>query len=169
MKRILYMAMTINGFIAKEDDRTEWSQAEWEEYRERVNKAGALIIGRRTYEIMEHDSIFDDLQCTIAVITHHTIAKKGVLSFVSPEEAIRYFKKEKHKEVYITGGSNINALFLKENLIDEIILDIEPIMYGKGTPLMFPESFEAQLFLKKVKDVKHHFLQLHYTVVKKTQ
>lgn len=53
MKVILYMAVTINGFIAKEDDDTSWiSQEEWDSYSLAVRQAGCLVVGRRTYHIL---------------------------------------------------------------------------------------------------------------------
>jgi len=53
MKIILYMAITINGFIAKENDDTSFvSEIEWRSFRKMIKNVGNMIIGSRTYEIM---------------------------------------------------------------------------------------------------------------------
>ena len=46
MKIILYMAATVNGYIAKIDDDTDWISAEeWDSYSNIIRKTGAMIIG----------------------------------------------------------------------------------------------------------------------------
>lgn len=47
MKVILYMATTINGLIAKENDNVSWvSETEWESFSGMIKKTGNMIIGR---------------------------------------------------------------------------------------------------------------------------
>lgn len=53
MKTILYMSITANGMIAKDDDSTSWvSPTEWKSFSSMIQKTGNMIIGRRTYEVM---------------------------------------------------------------------------------------------------------------------
>lgn len=54
MKVILYMAVSLNGMIAKSNDDTSWiTLEEWNSYSSIVRKFGALIVGRRTYNILK--------------------------------------------------------------------------------------------------------------------
>ena len=53
MQLILYMATTVNGYIADEDGETPWSQAVWESYYRLAKEFKAIIVGRKTYEIMQ--------------------------------------------------------------------------------------------------------------------
>ena len=63
MNVILYMAISANGMIAKSDDDTSWvSTAEWDSYSQTVRKAGCLIIGRRTYDILTKQPEFSELK-----------------------------------------------------------------------------------------------------------
>ena len=48
MKVILYMAISANGYIAKLNHDTPWSDEELQSYSEKVKEAGNLIIGRTT-------------------------------------------------------------------------------------------------------------------------
>ena len=60
----------------------------------------------------------------------------------------------------------MNTAFAKLGLIDEVILNVEPIIEGKGIPLFKPEVFELKLELIEMKKSKGKTIQLHYKVVK---
>ena len=42
------------------------------------------------------------------------------------------------KSVVVTGGSKMNSSFAKSGLIDEVILNVEPVIIGEGIPLFDP-------------------------------
>jgi dihydrofolate reductase len=168
MKVILYMAMSANGMIAKSDDDTSWiSEVEWNSYSAAVRSAGCFIIGRRTYHILTNQPEFAELKDVRLVVvsekdfpvvaSHHSVAH-------SPKEALEQLKD--FKEIIIAGGGMLNSSFLKENLIDEIYLDIEPAIVGKGIPLFREVDVERKLELLGIKKLSDHEIQLHYKVLK---
>lgn len=53
---------------------------------------------------------------------------------------------------------------MKANLIDEIYLDIEPIILGTGIKLFVNAEFEAKLQLMGIKKLSKDEVQLHYKV-----
>ena len=55
---------------------------------------------------------------------------------------------------------------MKEKLVNEIILDIEPLLFGKGIKLFADEDFEAKLELVEVKNLSKNTLQVKYDVKK---
>ena len=169
MKIILYLSITANGMIAtKNDEVTFVSKNSWESYQRAVNFADCIIIGRRTYELMP-ESEFNQRKKYI-VITHQKDlprkTEKVVLSNNSPSVLIENLAKEKVKNVLISGGSQINSLFMKAGLIDEIYLDIEPIILGKGIKLFTDAEFEKKLQLIGIKKLSKDEVQLHYKVMR---
>ena len=95
--------------------------------------------------------------------------KKGPkIRFVSekPKEVLKLLEKEGKKRVCICGGAQINSLFMKENLIDEVFLDLEPVFLGKGVKLFADSDFETKLELLEVKKMSDNLVQLHYKVLK---
>ena len=64
------------------------------------------------------------------------------------------------------GGGTLNTSFMAENLIDEIYLDVEPIVFGKGIRLFKENDFEAKLKLLEIKKLSNDEIQLHYQVLK---
>lgn len=169
MKVILYLSITANGMIANERDEVDFvSKNSWKGYQKAVDWADCIIIGRKTYELMP-GSEFNQRKKYI-VITHQKDlprkTEKVVFSNNPPSVLIENLAKEKVKQVLISGGSQINSLFMKAGLIDEIYLDIEPIILGKGIKLFADAEFEAKLKLIGIKKLSKDEVQLHYKVKK---
>ncbi len=168
MKVTLYMAMTVNGMIAKENDETPWSDAVWISYYNVAKQFKAIILGRRTYEIMREINEFEKIENPFTVVvTNQKLTNSKNFAFVkSPRNAIKLLKEKGFSKALLGGGAHLNAAFAKENLIDEIILDIEPMLFGKGIKLFADADFEAKLKLVGVKKLSKDELQLHYKVLK---
>lgn len=66
--------------------------------------------------------------------------------------------------VFLAGGGALNASFMKEKLINEIYLDVEPVIFGKGIQVVAPSEFEYELDLLEIKKLNKDTVQLHYLV-----
>lgn len=167
MKTTLYMAMSLNGFIAKENDDTPWSKTVWNNYYKIAREFKAVVLGRRTYEIMKKVNEFEKIgNPFIVVVTRENIANNSNFVFVSsPKEALKILKEKGFTNIMIGGGGRLNSSFIKENLIDEIILDIEPQIFGKGIKLFAKDDFYSKLKLIDL-NRKQEIVQLHYRVLK---
>lgn len=174
MKTILYMAMTVNGIIARENGDEDFLSAEnWKTFTQLANKAGNFIIGRKTYEAVKNwdeNYGFDDLTGVKKVVISEDTSFKldeGYILANSPQDAIEKLKQEGFEDILVTGGSTINTSFIKSNLLDEIILNIEPAILGKGISLFSSEDFESKLNLIDVKKLEDNIVQLHYKIMLK--
>lgn len=174
MKVILYMAITVNGLIAKEDDDTSWvTETEWVSFSSAIKMNGNMIIGRRTYEVMLQNDEFNRSnlnEVKTVVLTKDILFKvhnpKFISVVASPREAVDILHKQGFETIMVCGGGRLNSSFMRENLIDEIYLDIEPIVFGKGIKLFFDADFETKLELIGVKNLSANEMQLHYKVKK---
>ena len=168
MKVILYMAISLNGMIAKSDDDTGWiSKEEWDSYSLAVRTAGNLIVGHRTYNILTKQPEFSEFKDVKLIIVaqddFQTLAQNHLVAH-SPKEALKLLSD--FEKVVVAGGSTLNASFVEENLIDEIFIDIEPIILGQGIPLFRDKNFERNLKLVSQKKISDNEIQLHYEVLK---
>ena len=168
MKVILYMAISVNGMIAKTNDNTSWvSKEEWDSYSLAVRTAKNLIIGHRTYNILTKQPEFSEFkEVKLVVVSKNkfeTLNKNHLIAH-SPQEALKLLKDAEH--VIVAGGGILNNAFLVENLVDEIYLDIEPIILGEGIPLFKGKDFEKQLELLETKQLSKNEIQLHYKILK---
>lgn len=169
MKIILYMTMTANGYIAKEDDETPWSDIVWESYCEFVKKRGNIVVGKRTYEIMKEANEFEKLGFPITVVVSDSTGDEGAdkIFFVSsPKEAVAVMKEKGMDEMVVGGGSTLNTGFLEDGLLDEIYLDIEPRLFGKGIKLFSDTDISVNLRLCEVAKLSKDVIRLHYRVLK---
>jgi dihydrofolate reductase len=174
MKVVLYMAVTPNGMIAKEDDDTDWvTEIEWASFSGMIKGNGNMIIGKRTYEVMIGNDEFNrsDLNKIKTVVLTNDASMRihnpaSVSIAKSPEEAIDVLHKQGFDTIMVCGGGGLNSGFMKEKLIDEIYLDVEPILFGRGIGLFAEADFEASLELIGTKKLSPNEIQLHYRVKK---
>lgn len=162
------MAITANGMIAKRNNDTSWvSKEEWKSYNATVLHAGCLVVGRKTYDIMVKEGEFAKLkEVFVVVVSHQEVEMVDPLHQVAhtPQEALQLLKD--YPEVIIGGGGNINSEFLKEKLVDEMYLDIEPKLIGKGIRLFENLDLDFNLVLLDTKAISPNVVQLHYKVIK---
>ena len=168
MQVILYMAATVNGYIAKENDETPWSDAVWDSYYKITKGFKAIILGRRTYEIMKEINEFEKIgnPFTVVVSKEDFAHDSNFAIARSPKEALKILEEKGFDKVLIAGGGMLNSSFMKEHLIDEIILDVEPLVFGKGIKLFSDNDFDATLELMETKNLSKNTIQLHYKVLK---
>lgn len=172
MKTILYMAMTVNGKIAGIDHDTSWtSKEDWAGFLGMCKRVGNAIIGRKTYEMVKKEGTQLSNILTV-VLTHDPalLSKKSqntIFTDKHPRDVLAMLEKKGYKEALVAGGGILNAAFLKEGLIDEMYIDIEPLILGHGIPLFADGNFAPRLKLLEVKQLDNHqTIQLHYNVIK---
>lgn len=171
MKVILNMAITVNGFITKDNDDTSFvSDVEWKSFLAMANKIGNIIIGRRAYEVMREGGEFENIENIRVIIVSANANFKTIASNHSvaknPQNALAILEKEGFDNALVAGGGTLNASFMTENLVDEFYLDIEPVVFGKGINLFGKSDFETKLKLLEVKKLSDDEVQLHYQVLK---
>ena len=171
MKVILYMALSANGFIARADGSEDFlSHENWNKFCDLANTYKNLIVGRKTYEAVKNweEYGFDDLKGEKIVVSQdasYPLAAPYTLA-TSPEDALNKLKEKGFEEVLLTGGSSLNTAFAKEDLIDEIILSVEPVIIGSGLPLFSSDVHDLPLELVSIQQNKSGVITLHYRVKK---
>lgn len=162
------MAMTVNGYVAGQNDNVDWvSEDSWKSYMKKVEESNAAIIGRKTYELMPADEFVSS--CAYAVLTSQTNLDKKIENVFfgeNPSAIISEFTNKGLQSICVLGGGETNSSFMKEGLIDELYLDVEPIALGSGTQLFSPSDFQYNLELLETKKLSDNLVQLHYKVVR---
>jgi dihydrofolate reductase len=169
MKVVLFMAITADGKIAKHTlHAADWtSKADKKVFVEETKKAGVIIMGKTTY-----DTIGRPLPGRLNVVISHQVDLSknipGSLEFtnLSPQELLKNLAERGFKQVILGGGATINSLFLRENLIDEIWLTIEPKIFGEGLSLFKKVAVDLSLELIEVRHLDKNVVQVRYKVIK---
>lgn len=172
MKVIMWMGMSLNGYIAGEDNNEDFISHDcWLAWLEALRQHGCVVWGRKTHQVVKTwpKAYFDDIQGikTVVVSSNPDFEVDPGFELVnSPEAALKTLEKQGFESVVLTGGATLNAAFAQAGLIDEVILNVEPVIEGKGIPLFKPEDFELTLELIEMKQSKGKTIQLHYKVIK---
>ena len=127
-------------------------------------------MGKNTFHVASSYGYFPFPESLNVVMTHHAIDNKWkdkvIITDISPKKVLNMLEEKGFKEAFIAGGGQINSSFIKEKLIDEIYLDVEPLVFGKGIKLFADSDFEFKLKLLESKNLNKNTIQLHYAVVK---
>lgn len=171
MKIILLAAISVDGFIAqrKEQSSTEWNSAEDKKFfRERSTQAGTLIMGSTTFATFHRP--LPNRQLLIYTSKPESLAEFDPTQIraisKAPAELLKELEAEGKKEIAITGGASIYHQFLAAGLVDEVILTVEPVLFGSGIKLL-SEDLHVDLQLKKSTQLNEQgTVVLEYSVMK---
>ncbi len=171
MKTILYMGISINGYIAKSDGDSEWtSKEDLQGFYEQSKKAGNIVMGKNTYKAALQYGYFPFPDAVNVVVSHEAIENKwgenAIVTDGSPKEILKLLEEKGFETAFLAGGGQLNSSFAREHLIDEIYIDVEPLAIGKGIPIFAESDFELELKLLEVQKLNPDTVQVHYEVVK---
>lgn len=172
MKVILFMAQTLNGKIARDNyDEDFISDDNWEAFVKLAEKIGCFVVGRKTYENVEKWKYFnfDNIKANKIIVSKNLDFKlnKDWTLANSPKDCLKKAISMRFNKILLSGGGSLNSSFMKLNLIDEIIINVEPYILGEGINIFKEDNFEAKLKLIKTKKLSSGILQLNYLVKKK--
>jgi dihydrofolate reductase len=167
MKVILLMALTVDGKIARHPDQfIDWSgKADKKLFVQMTKKAGVLIMGSRTYDTIGRP--LPDRKNIVLTRNKDRQSDNEDLIFTDekPADLVDGLQAAGYTEVILTGGSTINTLFARANLIDEIVVTISPKIFGTGIGL-FSKELNLSLVLKSMGKVGDGLVMLKYQVIK---
>lgn len=149
MKVIIMCAVTIDGKIAKsQGEFINWTgQEDKKLFAAETKKSGVVIMGHNTYKTIGRP-LKDRLNIVLTSTTSDKVSNPGVLEFTSahPRRILDDLSERNFNTVFVIGGAVINALFLKEKLVDEIWLSLVPKIFGRGINLT--EELEVDVNLE---------------------
>lgn len=172
-KNYVFIARSLDGYIADKNDGLDWLQSIPNPdnidmgYEEFIAQIDAIVMGRKTYEMV---CSFDcDWPYTKPVFvlskTLDSIPEvykdKAELVKGSLKVILEKLYQKGFNRLYIDGGVTVQG-FLKEDLIDELIITTIPILLGGGTPLF--SELPGELEFKHVKSeiFLNEIVQNHY-------
>lgn len=167
---ILYIAISLDGYIAKPNDDLSFLSVVEQEgqdygYADFVKSVDAVIIGRKTYDkVISMGYHFPHADKDTYIITRTPKPNIGSAKFYTGnlKELVKKLKSQQIKKIYCDGGAEIVNELLKDNLIDEFIISIIPILVGSGTKLFKDGRPEQKLELVSTKQFDKGLTQLHY-------
>lgn len=170
-KLVLFIAATLDGYIARENDALDWLfevDGEGDNgISEFYDTVDTILIGRRTYDwVMKHEKgVFPYKDKTCYVFSKTAMKDYDHVKFIQGDivDFTNKLKSQEGKNIWLVGGGTLLHSFLKEKLVDEFIITVAPVLIGKGIPLFKEDDLELKLSLKGIRRF-NQFVELHYEV-----
>ncbi|KKT13052.1 MAG: Bifunctional deaminase-reductase domain protein [Candidatus Falkowbacteria bacterium GW2011_GWF2_43_32] len=159
------MAITVDGKIAKDKSQlADWTSREDKKFFVEISKQhGVIMMGENTFKTFPAP-----LPGRLNVVFSRADNPPPITGVKwvkgEPADVLAELEKMGHTSALLGGGAALNSLFLEKKLISEIILTVEPKIFGAGLSL-FNKDLEANLKLLEVKKLNDNTLMLHYQVL----
>lgn len=173
MRKLKYhVAITLDGFIAHTDHTVHGFVEEGEHMTDSFaslkNDYDIVLMGRRTYEFGFQFGVTNPYPWLRQYVISRSMAHNpdAIVELVSENifEFVRELKEEDGKDIYLCGGAELAACFLEEGLIDEIVVKLNPVVFGTGIPLFSGTAKQAALELMTSKVYENGVMLLNYRV-----
>ncbi len=174
-KIILYIATSLNGYIAKTNGSVDWLENipnphnEEYGYNDLLNSIDTTIQGNSTYrQILEWGIEFPYKGKDNYVITQNTnLVSDENVTYISSDHInfIENLKGRQGKDIWLIGGGKVNSLFLNNGLIDEIYQFIIPIVIEDGIKLFDSVKEGLSLDIVETKVYKSGVIRYWYKMV----
>jgi dihydrofolate reductase len=169
-KVMLYISMSLDGYIATKDNSIEFlSMVEQEGedygYNDFIQSVDAVIIGRKTYEkVIALGYAYPHTDLDVYIMTKTAKPSIGNFKFYTGDltQLVNNLKSQAGKNIYCDGGAEIANELMKNNLIDGYIISVIPILLGDGIRLFKDGRHEQRLELISSKQYGKGLIQLHY-------
>ena len=186
-KLVYYVAITIDGFIARDDGSFDCFLSEGEHLADLSNsfpetipahlrgllgvraenqRFGAVLMGRATHEVGSRIGVTSPYPHLRQYLFSRRLKESPdqAVELVSEDAVakVRDLKRQAGKDIWLCGGGELAAQLFPE--IDELILKVNPVVIGSGIPLFRGTVAPATLELTDSKSYSNGFVLLHYRV-----
>lgn len=167
----LYMAISLDGFIASPDGSFKWLEPYDPNsvgFGEFLAEIGSVVMGRKSYEqMLTFGAPLYEGKRTV-------VMTRGNLTATTPETEVTSdpvdivadrLARDTHGDVWIFGGAEVARAFLNQRRCDTVELCIVPIVIGSGIPLWGPDTQPHQLRLTRARHFDSGLVCVDYDVL----
>jgi len=166
---ILYIAMSLDGYIAGSDDDLSFLdgydsyQLPQEAYKKLSESVDTLIMGRKTYTwLMKHVDVWPYQEKDTYIMSRDDYEDQEKIYFKKDcVSLVQSLKTQSGNHIWLVGGSEIIDLLMKEKLIDQYIITLIPKVLGSGIPL-FKHQLATKLELVNVQYEKDLLMMTYH-------
>jgi dihydrofolate reductase len=173
-----FVAASIDGFIADENDNLDWLlQMDGEDgddanpYEGFIADVGPLAMGATTYEwiLRNHPGLwpYDDRPTWVFTHRNLTPIAGANLIFTSQDAASAHAEMVAAagtRNIWLVGGGDLVGQFLDHDLLDEIWLSVTPVVLGRGAPLLPRRRTVPMRLTSVVPSTNGTFAHLRYSL-----
>jgi dihydrofolate reductase len=175
-------AVSLDGFLAGADGSIDWLHFSKDVQQVMTNywqDVDAILMGRKTYEVsvaQKHQSAEKPaknpkskepaMRTYVFSRTQKSIDDPGVeLVAADAAEFVRDLKRRPGKRICLMGGGELAQPLLAAGLVDEIGLNIHPILLGTGIPIFRDLGHRVRLTLTECRQLDGSCILANYKVL----
>jgi dihydrofolate reductase len=171
MRKVTFgVANSLDNFIARQDHAVDWLV--WDEEVASISAEfwqtiDTVVMGRKTYEVMlaSGTTAYAGVKNYVFSRTLQKSADEAVeIRSQDAAEFVRTLKQQEGKGICVTGGGELAKALFEAGLIDEIGLNIQPVLLGSGIPLFYEMSRQLDLQLLNCRVLKNGGVYVLYQV-----
>lgn len=166
---MVYIACSLDGYIAAPGDDLSFLETVAQEgedygYHAFTETVDTIIMGRKTYDwVLKHAPFpHTDKQVYIVTRTPHPSHENITFYTGRLQTLVEQLKSQTGKHIFCDGGAEVVHALLLENLVDEFIISVIPVLLGKGIHLFKEGRSKQNLSLLSAKSFPSGLEQLHY-------
>ncbi|TFH05587.1 MAG: dihydrofolate reductase, partial [Methanosarcina sp.] len=163
-----------DGFIARENGSIDWL-TKYENnpetdygYSEFYASIGTVLMGRKTYEkvLGFGDWPYGEKKAYVFTRQKESLRREKNVEFISGDigEFVRQLKENTEEDIWLVGGSQLIKVFLEENLVEDLIIFVVPIILGSGIPLFDRIQKEIRLKLINTERYESGLVRVEYEI-----
>ncbi len=170
MRKVTFrVANSLDNYIARKDASVDWilhsdeSSSSLAEFWETID---TVLWGRKTYDLVKGKMpAYKRVKNYVFSRTMKESADEGV-EIINGDvvEFVRKLKAQEGKDIFVMGGGELAKSLFDEGLIDEVGMNIHPILLGSGIPLFHEMKGQINLKLLECKSLKNGCVWLSYRV-----
>lgn len=165
----LYVAVSLDGFIADREGRVDWLrpyEAEDVGFSAFLGEIGTVVSGRRTYDQARSFETWPYSGKRVVVLTHRPLGRDtpaGVETYSGDIAPLaEQLRRETHGDIWILGGATVAQEFLERGFVDRIELYVIPVLLGDGVRLFAPGESMRTLAFSEAKSYPNGIVGLIY-------
>lgn len=178
MKCSVFIATSLDGFIAREDGRIDWLEEAHRSapagedfgYQEFFDAVDVVILGRKTFETVHcfPEWPYGEKRVVVLSKSLHQLPADCPpsvrLTDQSPAKIMRSLEHESFQRAYIDGGATIQS-FLAAGLVSDLTITTIPILLGSGMPLFGPLTEDLPLTHESTQAYPNGFVKSMYRLL----
>jgi dihydrofolate reductase len=167
-------ACSLDGYFARPDGGLDWLM--WSDEAMKLTgdywpKVDCVLMGRKTFEVALANAGAQGSDAMETYVFSRTLpaGKHSSGATVVAEDAGRFvagLKERDGKEICVMGGGDLATTLFEAGVIDEVGLNVHPVLLGRGIPAFFECGRQTNLELMKCQQMKNGCVYLHYRVVR---
>ena len=166
------VANSLDNFIARPDGAVDWLV--WDDEVAAISKEfwktiDTVVMGRKTYEVAARmgSGAYPGVKNYVFSRTLKQLpGNKVEVVAHDAVEFLRQLKQEAGKGICVMGGGELAHSLFQANLIDQVGVNIQPVMLGTGIPLFYEMEKQLDLDLLEHKILRSGSVYVFYRVKK---